>query len=84
MKEGAAIMIDFGERGPVEQRKRSLLVIRWVTPVLAVVATLASWNDLRMLSAIASAILLLMVTALYLVERRFSRALIAALSRRET
>lgn len=76
-------MVSFDERGLVEKRKRSLLVIRWVAPVLAVAATIVFWNDPPMLSAIAAAILLLMMTALYVVERNFSQALIAALRRRE-
>lgn len=77
-------MVSFNELGPLEKRKRSLLIIRWVAPALAVVAVIVFWNDPPMLSAIAAAILLLMMTALYLVERRFSRALIAALQRQET
>ncbi|KKX96508.1 hypothetical protein AAY78_18875 [Microbacterium sp. Ag1] len=68
----------------MEKRKRSLLIISWVAPVLALVAAIVFWNEPSMLSAIAAAILLLMMTALYLVERRFSRVLIAALRRLET
>lgn len=77
-------MVSLNELGPMEKRKRSLLIIGWVAPVLALVAAIVFWNDPPMLSAIAAAILLLMMTALYLVEKRFSRALIAALRRLET
>ncbi|AZS41378.1 hypothetical protein CVS54_02727 [Microbacterium oxydans] len=77
-------MVSLNEFGPMEKRKRSLLIISWVAPVLALVAAIVFWNEPSMLSAIAAAILLLMMTALYLVERRFSRALIAALRRLET
>ena len=77
-------MVSLNELGPMAKRKRSLLIISWVAPVLALVAALVFWNDPPMLSAIAAAILLLMMTALYLVERRFSRALIVALRRQQT
>lgn len=77
-------MVSLNELGPLEKRKRSLLIISWVAPVLALVAAVVFWNEPPMLSAIGAAILLLMMTALYLVERRFSRALIAALRRLET
>lgn len=77
-------MVSLNEFGPMEKRKRSLLIISWVAPVLALVAAIVFWNEPSMLSATAAAILLLMMTALYLVERRFSRALIAALRRLET
>lgn len=77
-------MVSLNEFGPMEKRKRSLLIISWVAPVLALVAAIVFWNEPSMLSAIAAAILLLMMTALYLVERRFSRVLIAALRRLET
>lgn len=77
-------MVSLNELGLMEKRKRSLLLISWVAPALALVAAIFFWNDPPMLSAIAAAILLLMTTALYLVERSFSRALIAALRRLET
>jgi len=74
-------MMSVDEPQLLARRKRGLLVISWTVPILVVVAIVIFWNDPPVLSAIGTAILLLTMTALYLVERTFSKALIEALKR---
>jgi hypothetical protein len=65
---------------PFQRRRRSNLIIRIAGLLLLAAAVILWWHDLPLLGAVAGAILLLAVTAFYLVERQYSRALVAALA----
>lgn len=67
-------------RTPLAQKKRALLGLRIVGPVLLIAAVVVFWRDPAAVSAVAVAVILLTVTALYLVEVRYARALERALA----
>ncbi|MCW3493507.1 hypothetical protein [Microbacterium sp. SSM24] len=52
-----------------------MFVIRTVGLALLLVATVLFWNDTAVLGAVTGAVMLLFVTASYLVEVSYSRAL---------
>lgn len=64
---------------PLGQKKRSLLAIRIAGLVVLLAAAAMLWNNLPVLGTVAAVVLLLVVTCLYLVEARYSRALERAL-----
>lgn|GEM_PF-2897762 len=69
------------ERTPLARKKRSLTVIRLAGLVGLLAAAALLWTDPPVLGAVAGAVLLLGVTAFYLVEVQYSHALERALAR---
>ena len=70
------------EPTPLERKKRAHLVIRIVGLVVLAGAVALLGNNLPLLGSVAAAVVLLVVTAFYMVEVQYSRALASALGQR--